>query len=134
MQSFDPSHWILQKVMEYNYRGMCKQELAERKQFQYPPFTRMIRLVLLHKKAPVLEAGSRALVMRLSERLSGRILGPEYLLIPRVSNYYQQQITLKVEKTISIAQVKSYLNEKINDWQLEKNNKSIRVKIDVDPI
>ena len=134
MQSFDPSHWILQKVMEYNYSGMCRQELAERKQFQYPPFTRMIRLVLLHKQSSTLEAGSRDLVKRLSTRLSGRILGPEYLIIPRVSNYYQQQITLKVEKTISIAQVKSYLNEKINEWQLETNNKSIRVKIDVDPI
>ncbi len=134
MQSFDPSHWILQKVMEYNYSGMCRQELGERKQFNYPPFTRIIRLVLLHKKAPTLETGARDLVQRLSNRLSGRILGPEYLIIPRVSNYYQQQITLKVEKTISISKVKSYLSEQINEWQLEKANKSIRVKIDVDPI
>ena len=46
LQSFDPNHWVIQKVMEYDFKSLYKQELADRRHFKYPPFYKMIRLTL----------------------------------------------------------------------------------------
>jgi len=108
--------------------------LADRKHFKYPPFYRMIRLVLLHKKADKLQNGAKQLAKSLSSRMGDRVLGPEFTIIPRISNYYQQQILMKIEKSISISKVKDFIQQTINSWSMETDHKSIRVKIDVDPM
>ena len=38
LQTFDPYHWVIKKVMEYDFKSLYKQELADRKHFKYPPY------------------------------------------------------------------------------------------------
>mgnify|MGYP001346346025 CR=1 FL=1 len=134
LQSFDPYHWVLQKVMEYDYKSLYKQELADRKYFNYPPFYRMIRITLLHKRSENLIIGSNLMSKDLKLHLGDRVLGPEFTIIPRIKNNYQQQIFLKIEKEISLAKVKNHIRKIIDDWRQKKGSKSIRLKIDVDPM
>jgi primosomal protein N' len=61
-------------------------------------------------------------------------LGPEFTIIPRINNYYNQQILLKVENSLSLSKVKEYVQLSINRWSKVEGSKSIRVKIDVDPM
>ena len=44
IQTFEPNHWIIQKVMQHDYEGFYKQEIIERRNFNYPPFFRIIIL------------------------------------------------------------------------------------------
>ena len=134
MQSFDPHHWILQKIMEYNDEAFYTQELSDRKHFKYPPFYHLINLLLLHKKVEVLSDGSRELGKRLRQKLGGRVMGPEFTIIPRINTYYQHQFVIKLEKDLSYSKVKQYISEVIDKWNAEKAYKAIRVKIDVDPM
>ena len=134
LQSYDPHHWILQKVMEYNDEAFYKQELADRKHFNYPPFYHLIHLTLLHKRVEVLSEGSRELGKRLKKKLGNRVLGPEFTIIPRINTYYQHQFIIKLEKSLSYSKLKKYLKDEIDRWNAEKSHKSIRVKIDVDPM
>jgi len=41
---------------------------------------------------------------------------------------------LKVENSLSLSKVKEYVQLSINRWSKVEGSKSIRVKIDVDPI
>ena len=134
LQSFDPYHWVLQKVMEYDFKSLYDQELADRKHFKYPPFYRMIRMTLLHKKSDNLFAGSNLLARDLKQHLGDRVLGPEFTIIPRIKNNYQQQIILKIEKELSLTKVKTHIRMILDNWSQNKESKSIRVKIDVDPM
>ena len=134
LQSFDPYHWVLQKVMDYDFNSLYQQELGDRKHFKYPPFYRLIRLTLLHKKSDKLFTGSHRLANQLRQQLGDRVLGPECTIIPRINTYYQQQILLKVEKDLSLSKVKAHIQTTIDRWSQEDVSKSIRVKIDVDPM
>ena len=51
LQTFDPYHWVIKKVMEYDFKSLYRQELADRKHFKYPPYYKLIKLVLLHKNS-----------------------------------------------------------------------------------
>ena len=134
LQTFDPYHWVIEKVMEYDFKSLYKQELADRKHFKYPPFYKLIKLVLMHKNSNQLKLGAKGLAYILKKRLGERVLGPEFTIIPRINNYYNQQILLKIENSLSLSKVKEFVQESINRWSKEDCSKSIRVKVDVDPI
>ena len=134
LQTFDPNHWVIKKVMEYDFKSLYKQELADRKHFKYPPYFKLIKLVLMHKNSSYLIAGANDLSIVLKKRLGERVLGPEFTIIPRINNYYKQQILLKVENALSLTKVKEFVQLSINGWSSKEGSKSIKVKVDVDPI
>jgi primosomal protein N' (replication factor Y) len=134
LQTFDPYHWVIKKVMEYDFKSLYKQELADRKHFKYPPYFKLIKLVLIHKSSSYLIVGANNLAIELKKRLGERVLGPEFTIIPRINNYYNQQILIKVEHTLSLSKVKDFIQLTINRWSKKEGSKSIRVKVDVDPM
>lgn len=134
IQTHTPEHWIIQKVMENDYQGMYEQEIYERKNYQYPPFFRMIRLTIRHKDKDIADAASSELVRMLSEKLGNRILGPEYPSVPRIKNVYNKLVTIKFERNASMKKVKEFLLDKLANMKQMPKFKSVRVKIDVDPM
>ena len=134
LQTFDPYHWVIKKVMEYDFKSLYKQELADRKHFKYPPYFKLIKLVLIHKNSSYLVEGANNLTIELKKRLGERVLGPEFTIIPRINNYYNQQILLKIENALALSKVKEFVQLTINLWSKKEGSKSIRVKVDVDPM
>jgi len=133
IQTHMPEHWIIQKVMENDYHGMYNQEIYERKNFQYPPYFRLIRLTVRHKDRVLVDGASNHLVRELKEKLGNRILGPEYPSIPRIKNVYNKHITIKMERDASAKKVKEFLAQKLLELKQNEDFKSVRVKVDVDP-
>jgi primosomal protein N' (replication factor Y) len=78
--------------------------------------------------------GANNLAIELKKRLGERVLGPEFTIIPRINNYYNQQILLKLENALSMSKVKNFIQLSINHWSKKESSKSIRVKVDVDPM
>ena len=134
VQSYNPDHWILQKLMRHDYQGMFDQELVERKQFNYPPYSRLIKLTVVHKFSDVVDAASNELAELLKQKLGSRVLGPEYPSIARIRNSYHKVITLKFEKSASVKKIKAFLLDAVVNLKHKKPYKSSRVKIDVDPV
>ncbi len=134
IQSYQPDHWIIQKVMAHDYEGMYQQEIAERKHFQYPPFYRMIKLTVMHKDKEKVDKAGDVLLGLLKEKMGSRILGPEYPSIPRIRNSYLKIIVMKFEKIASPKKVKEFLLDQLAQLKTDKELRSVRVKIDVDPM
>ncbi len=135
IQTHNPDHWIIQKVMQNDYEGMYTQELYERSNFQYPPYYRIIRLTVRHRDKQVVDDASNVFAKALRGKLGNRVLGPEYGAIPRIKNVYNKVVTVKYERQASTKQVKDYILEKIADLrQVNSVYKAVRVKIDVDPV
>lgn len=133
IQAYDASHRIIKQVNENNYEEMYADELAERKQFNYPPFTRLIFVNVKHKDANVLHIAAQELANALKSQLGNRILGPEQPLIARIRNYYIKQIIIKTEKNVAVQKVKTVLKDTIKQFNAQKEFKSVITQIDVDP-
>ncbi|TKC10628.1 primosomal protein N' [Pedobacter polaris] len=133
IQAYDDSHRIIKQVIANDYAQMYMDEMAERKQFNYPPFARLIFINVKHKDANVLNVAAQTLANSLKAQLGNRILGPEQPLVARIRNYYIKQIIIKIEKSAAIQKVKSVLKDTIKDFNAQKDFKSVITQIDVDP-
>ncbi|TCD01068.1 replication restart helicase PriA [Pedobacter psychroterrae] len=133
IQAYDDNHRIIGQVIENKYLEMYQEELAERKQFNYPPFTRLIFVNIKHKDADLLNVASVKFANVLKGQLGGRVLGPEQPLVSRIRNYYIKQVIIKCDKSTSIQKVKSILKDTVLQFQSEKEFRSLNIQIDVDP-
>ncbi len=133
LQTGDPDHWVIQKVIEHDYIGFYKSEIIERKNYFYPPFFKIIQITLKHRDENLIIASSQQLADSLKSVFKERVLGPEYPIVKRVHNLYMKQIILKIERDASDKRVKEKLQQLIDDFYSKPQNKSIRIVIDVDP-
>ena len=133
IQTYDPDHWIIQKVIAGDYKGMFEQELIERKQYHYPPFYRLIQITLKHKVERVVHGASHEFAEWLRASFNDRVLGPETPHIARINNQYIRQILVKLERDLSPTKLKKALLKLQNDFKAQPNYKSVRIILDVDP-
>jgi len=134
IQTRNPSHPLLKKVIAHDYQGFFAQEIAERKTFHYPPFTRVIELNVKHLDAAVAEKAADRLARALKGQLGDfRVLGPEKGLVEKIRNKFIFVIWLKLEKDRAQIQLaKDSILEQINALQSDRNFRQVQVVIDVD--
>lgn len=134
IQTYNPSNKVLQHVIRHDYKSFYNEELVERYKFGYPPYTRLIELRLKHKDLKHIEEASEALSKALKAGFGKRVLGPTTPTVMRIRNFYLRTILLKIEKTLSVADVKKKLINAIDKFKKEPNNRQLIIHIDVDPI
>lgn len=134
IQTYNPEHPVIKYVIDNDYLGMFNTQLVDRKKFKYPPFYRLIRIILKHKEPKVLNHASRVLADQLRSSLGKRIIGPEYPIVPRIKNQYIKHILVKMERKVSGAKIKTEIHKQIEEFQKDKENRSVRVILDVDPM
>jgi primosomal protein N' (replication factor Y) len=132
IQTGQPDQWIIQQVINNDFKTMYKQELLERKNFNYPPFTKIIQLTLKHRDQNHLEGSSAMLANSLKEVFGSRVIGPEYPLVKRIQNLYIKTIRLKMEREYSQKQIKEKIKSILDLYFADPMNKSVRVSVDVD--
>lgn len=134
IQTSTPNHRVIEQVVQQDYEGMFMKEVTERKNFHYPPFYRLIKLEVKHSNQEQTLDSANKLANLLRMDLGERVLGPEPPLVSRVRNYYIQTIILKIERVdVSIMKVKQLIQSAILKFELDKQNKGVRIQIDVDP-
>lgn len=128
IQTYNKEHYVIDKILNNDYNGLYDIEIENRKMLKYPPFGRIVNIVLssLDEEYLKVEAGKfRKLI-----HLDGLdIFGPIPCAIARVKNRFRYQIFIKGDRRL-LAQFKKGLYQKIQET---KNNK-LRITIDVDPI
>jgi primosomal protein N' (replication factor Y) len=134
IQTYDPGHRVIKQVVENDYDGLYNTEMAERKNFKYPPFYRIINLDVKHKDPEKLHYQAEYLALELRKQFGDRVIGPEFPLVSRIRNFYIKSIMLKFEKeAVSISRVKTIIREVITQFQTTKLSKGSVVQADVDP-
>ena len=46
IQTYNPDHYIFEYVRRHDYLGFYRQELQFRREFEYPPFTRLVHILI----------------------------------------------------------------------------------------
>ena len=134
IQAYDTKHRVLDQVIHNNYKELFNTEIAERKSFNYPPFSRVIRLDIKHKDLNKLNFIADRLALELKHVFADRVLGPEFPLVSRVRNYYIKTVMLRNPRSgIPIQKIKEVLKEILLKFEGNKDNKGAFVQVDVDP-
>lgn len=133
IQTHNPHHAVIRQVIDNDYIGLFQNQSLDRRNFQYPPYFRLIRITLKHKDPRNVEAAAAHFGRELRIKFGNRVLGPQDPLVKRVRNYYLKQLLIKVEKESSISKVREALKANIIDFQTHTEHKSTRLVVDVDP-
>jgi len=136
IQTNNPDQKILELVKNHDYESFYKAELDEREVFKYPPFYRIIKIIVKHKdKRTSLDAAQ--FMVNETVRMLGhqRVNGPVEPIISRIRNQYLYDITIKLEKQgLKFTAIKEFLLNSRNMLQSQRSYKSVRVIFDVDPV
>lgn len=134
LQAFNSDHLVIQDVLQHDFESFFLREIQERKEFHYPPFTRMIRITLRHRKPDVLEKGMQEFARFLKDRLGAWVIGPSVPYISRIRGYFLLDVLLKIEQHNQKLQfAKKTIWEAVNHLHSLEGLSSVRVKVDVDP-
>ena len=134
IQTYTPDHWVINKVIANDYAGMYQQEVVERRNYHYPPFYRLTELTLKHRDRDLVNVAAAELAQRMRKRFGARVLGPEFPPVARIKNLYHKNIMLKVERNANTQKVKGILQDMLDAFKQEKDFKSVRIGVDVDPM
>lgn len=133
IQTSDPYHQVIRKVMDNDFLNMYLDGIYERKNYRYPPYNRLIKITLKHKDRFHLSQSASLIGKELRGIFGERVLGPEFPLTARLRNLYQMEIMLKLEEEVSLKKVKSNLREKVEMFFKNHPKQKVKVIYDVDP-
>jgi primosomal protein N' (replication factor Y) len=134
LQTFSPDHRVLQTLVNGNVEAFYKMEEAERKQFNYPPFFRMIRVELKHKKVQTVARAGEELVLRLRMHWKERIIGPTEPPVARIRMMYVRHVHLKFSRSSrEMEDIKRSLDEAIQEVNSIPGLSNVRLNVNVDP-
>jgi primosomal protein N' (replication factor Y) len=99
VQTFQPQEPAIASACEHDYLGFVKNELPHRMEWGYPPYGRLVRVVLSHKGYSAVQAageGLSRLMMALTEKLGlpVRVHGPLPPPMERLVELYRVEIVL----------------------------------------
>jgi primosomal protein N' (replication factor Y) len=133
IQALNLNHPVLMWVSQHGFEEMYKHELQERKQFFYPPFSRMIQLTLKHKDEKKLHLASEKLAASLRIDFGDKIIGPAAPIIGRIRDQYLMDIMIKLPKDNFTQRNKEVIRRHIDLLLAEPPYRSIFISIDIDP-
>ena len=134
-QTYNPDFFGLETAKQQDYKSFYNTEIEAREDFDYPPFSQIIRVILSSKNQFRAERSAQEIAMRLNDIVDKRqltepvaVLGPNPCVIERLQEYYRFQILIK-----------NKLGEKGRRFILSflaqiKLPDDIKLTVDVDPI
>jgi primosomal protein N' (replication factor Y) (superfamily II helicase) len=133
IQATNVKHPILQLVQQHDYKQFFNNEIENRKQFFYPPYSRLVLLTLKHKDKNTVSNAADKLALQLRQDLNDYVTGPAAPVISRIRNQYLMEIMIKLPKEKGMSgNYKKVITNHISLLNSEKQYKSVTVVIDVD--
>ncbi len=133
IQTYSPNHQILQQVSMHDYDSMYREQLNERYQFKYPPFSRMIRITFKHRDYNRTQEAAQWFVNALQQLPKGvDVLGPEFPPVSRIRNLFIVHVIVKIDKSIHPERVKKFIRKVQRSFESIKQYRPVRCNVDVD--
>ena len=134
IQTSQPDHPIIQLIQSQDYNLVLKSQLEERHLFKYPPYHRLIKIIVKHKNTETVERASAQLGNELRKNSWFIVLGPEFPLISRIQLWHHKEIWLKINPKHNLDNIKAFIIQSIKTVKHLPSNSSCMINIDVDPL
>lgn len=125
LQTYNPDHYAIKAAAEHNYHAFYQKEIDYRGEMGYPPYSRLIRLVIQNAESRQAQETAERLHSRLLQRIADQrlsntsLIGPAPCFYPRRNKAYRWHIIIRGPAPATI----------LEDFRLPHG-----VYIDVDPV
>ena len=134
-QTYNPEFFALETAKEQNYESFYTTEIQSREDYDYPPFSKIIRIILSSKNSYRAERSAQEIAMRLKDVIDKMqiseplaVLGPGACVIEKLQEWYRFQILIKNKlEDRGHRFVHSFLSQ-------IKLPEDIKLTVDVDPL
>ncbi len=136
IQTYQINHYAIQYAKNHDFKGFYKEEIIHRETYKYPPFVRVIQIMI--SSANLTEAITKAREIAVPIRKHGEflcnVIGPSPAAISKIKNLYRWQVILKINKKYDPVghKTKELLKNVIAPYSKNKSS-SFHINIDVDP-
>lgn len=121
IQTYNSSGSVLNYALNKNWEQFYSQQISERKQFNFPPFCFVLKLICRRKTPISAEKSTKQLANKLrSEYPAIQILGPSPSFVAKSNNWYNWQLVIKSKQRQTLIEI---INELPANW-----------RYDIDPI
>ncbi len=134
LQTKSPGLPILDQVVRNDYPAFYQSLIAERQQFHYPPYYRLVYVYLKHRQDALVESASIEMSSRLRQWFGARVLGPDKPAVAKVKSLSIRKLVLKCEFGLNMADVRKYLALAQQQMLQDKRYSTLQIYFDVDPL
>ena len=131
IQTTQPDHPVIRQAMNGDYDTMIHSLLAERRTFLYPPYCRLISIILRHRDRTLLQQAADTFAAQARPRFGHMLLGPETPPVDRIRNQFRLQFLLKIDRRPTA--IKQELSLLFNQLHAKPSFRTIEIIADVDP-
>lgn len=133
LQTRNPDHRAIQCAKAHDYETFVEGELAERQQFGYPPYGRLVGIEFRgSKEKAVKQAASTWTSILRGKSSNAQVLGPEEAFVRRVKRQYRYQTILRTSRSVSARTIQQWLRQTEETFGSAPGD--CRIAIDVDPV
>lgn len=134
-QTYNPDYYAFQTAKSQDYEKFFEKEIRERQDFDYPPFSQIIRLILSSVNNFRAEKSAMEIALRLNTMTEKfgfteylETLGPTPCIISKINGHYRFQILIKNKLS---HKGHDFISKFLDKITLPKD---IKLAIDVDPL
>jgi len=132
IQTLNDEHLIFDYLKRQDYLGFYREELKIRKLMNYPPFSRLARIVIRGKDESIVEQSSEQLGNEMKKIASAEysqiiVLGPSPAPFSKIGGNYRNHIILKSNKLNDLT---GFIKTALDSFK----SKAVYVEIDIDPV
>ncbi|MCB0880109.1 MAG: primosomal protein N', partial [Thermoleophilia bacterium] len=128
LQTWDPQHPFLAFARSHDVAGFLQRELAEREEHGFPPYTRIVRVLVSARDELSRDRWARAIGDGMRQLDAGDVLGPARLL--RINDRERAQVLVGTRR---VADVASAVRRFLRTTESDRRKADVRVVLDVDP-
>jgi len=132
VQTYHPDHYSITAAAGHDYQSFIEQELANRRQLAYPPFSDLVRFLFSGEDEKVVHQAASWFSDLLKAIDSGvEILGPAPASLYRINQQFRVQTLVKGERLSAIAPA---VKKMVRAYHEHKPPWNVRLAVDFNPL
>lgn len=134
IQTFYPDHYSIFYASNHDYLSFYTREIGFRRRLMYPPFSRMISIIIKGKDRKITRKGANLFGKMIKIKIDPketRCLGPSMAPLFRIKNNYRYQIMIKAK---NYRTSHTLVRDALKEFSGEKDFRQLKIEVDVDPI
>jgi len=137
VQTFQPQEPAIAYACRHDYLGFVQTELPNRKEFGYPPYGRLVRIVLAHASHAKVHAAADEMVRLIAaithkQSLPVRVVGPVPPPMERLMEQYRMEMVLFADTALPLQRLLGSLRAR--GALVSGRAGGVSVTVDVDPL
>ena len=128
LQTWDPHHPFLAYARAHDVEGFLGRELAERELHGFPPYSRIVRVLVSTRDELSRDRWARAIADGMRNLDAGDVLGPARLL--RINDRERAQVLVGTTRAVDVA---ATVRRFLRTTEADRRKADVRVVLDVDP-